>query len=62
MAIAFFQWLTFDYPDINPFYPGAILMPGVMSTILNWLFVCILLTIGWGIFTQGKFKLNEKGK
>jgi hypothetical protein len=24
IAAAFMQWLTFDYPDINPFWPGAI--------------------------------------
>ena len=59
MLLAFLQWITFDYPDVNPFRPGAIFAPGMISQIFNWFFVCILGTIGWGFFTVGKFKLEE---
>lgn len=60
MAAAFIQWLTFDYPDVNPFWPGAIFVPGVLSQVLNWLIVCILATVGWGFFTLGQFKLRAR--
>lgn len=53
MAAAALQWLTFDYPNVNPFWPGAIFAPGVLSQVLNWVVVCVLATIGWGLFTLG---------
>lgn len=58
MAAAVLQWLTFNYPDINPFWPGAVFASGLLSQVLNWLLVCVLATIGWGFFTYGKFKLK----
>jgi len=60
MSAAFLQWLTFDYPDINPFWPGAIFVPGVLSQVLNWLIICILAAVGWGFFTLGTFKLGAR--
>jgi len=60
IAAAFIQWITFDYPDINPFWPGAIFVPGMLSQVLNWLIVCILATIGWGFFTLWQFKLGAR--
>ena len=59
MVAAFLQWLTFDYPDVNPFRPGAIFAPGMLSQVLNWLLVCVLAIVGWGLFTFGKFKLER---
>jgi hypothetical protein len=43
---AFLQWLTYAYPDINPFAPGAILMPGMLSPLFNWILVCLLGSTG----------------
>ena len=59
MAAAFLQWLTFDYPNVNPFGLGTIFAPGMLSQVLNWLLVCILATVGWEIFTFGKFRLEQ---
>jgi len=59
LLLAFIQWLTFGYPDVNPFWPGAIFAPGLISQFFNWIFVCILGAIGWGFFTLGKFKLEK---
>ena len=60
MAAAFLQWLTFDYPDVNPFGGVTIFTPGIISQVLNWVLVCVLAVIGWGFFTYGKFRLNEQ--
>lgn len=54
MLLAFLQWLTFDYPDVNPFWPGAIFSLGMVSQFLNWIIVSIVGGIGWAIFTYGK--------
>ena len=35
MSLAVWQWLTFDYPDINPMRLGGIFVPGVLSQVLN---------------------------
>jgi heme A synthase len=59
LAAAFLQWVTFDYPDVNPFRPGAIFAPGMLSQVLNWLLVCVLGTIGWGFLTLWKFRLGS---
>lgn len=59
MAAAFLQWLTFDYPDINPFGGVTIFTPGAISQVLNWALVCVLATVGWGFFTYGRFRLKE---
>ena len=60
MIAAFIQWWTFDYPDVNPFWPGAMFAPGMFSQAVNWLVVCLLATAGWGVFTLGKFKLERR--
>ena len=60
MVAAFLQWLTFDYPDFDPFWPVAIFVPGVLSQVLNWLIVCILAVVGWGFFTLWTFKLGAR--
>lgn len=62
MVAALLQWLTFDYPNVNPFFPGAIFAAGMLSQVLNWVLVCILATIGWGFFTLGKFKLEDRSE
>jgi len=62
MLLAFLQWITFDYPDVNPFWPGAIFAPGTLSQILNWLVVCVIGAIGWGFFTYGKGSSEEKNE
>ena len=54
MAAAFLQWITFDYPDVNPFWPGAIFVPGVASQFLNWIIVSIIGSAGYALFFYGK--------
>lgn len=46
-AFAVVQWITYDYPDVNPFFPGAILAPGMFGQFLNYLIVVALGTIGF---------------
>lgn len=60
MVLAFLQWVTFDYPDLNPFWPGAIFNPGMLFQFFNWLIVCILGASGWALFSVGKLKPNSK--
>jgi hypothetical protein len=62
LAAALLQWLTFDYPDMNPFGGVTIFTPGAISQVFNWVFVVVLATIGWGFFTYGKFRLREPPK
>lgn len=52
MTLAFLQWITFEYPDVNPLWPGAILAPGMLSQILNWLVVCVTGASGWFLFQE----------
>lgn len=46
IAAAFLQWVTYEYPDINLFAPGAIFSPGMLSQPFNWILVCLLGTTG----------------
>jgi hypothetical protein len=50
LAFAFAQWITFDYPDVNPFYPGAIFAPGMIGQLVNYLIVCGLAGIGLALW------------
>ena len=59
MAVAFLQWITFSYPDVNPFWPGAIFVPGMLSQVLNWVVVAVLGTAGWGLFTFGHSRASK---
>jgi len=59
MILALLQWITFDYPDVNPFWPGSIFASGMITQFFNWILVCILGAIGWGFFTLGKFNLKD---
>ncbi len=61
MFLAFLQWITFDYPDVNPFWPGAIFSPGVVSQFLNWILVCTLGASGWLLFSYGSGKSAAQG-
>lgn len=54
MLLAFLQWLTFDYPDVNPFWPGAIFASGVISQVFNWVIVCVIGACGFGLFSWGR--------
>lgn len=53
IALAFFQWATFDYPDVNPFWPGAIFTTGIIAQLINWLIVCVLAGAGFILFSMG---------
>lgn len=53
VLLAFLQWITFDYPDVNPFWPGAIFAPGIFSQFLNWILVSILGAFGWLLLSYG---------
>lgn len=46
IAAAFLQWVTYEYPDINPLAPAAIFAPGMLSQPFNWILVCLLGTTG----------------
>ncbi len=59
MVFSFFQWITFDYPDINPFWHGAIWQTGIETEIINWIVVSLLSVVGYGLFTLGKFGLDK---
>lgn len=54
MLLAFLQWATFDYPDMNPFWPGLIFSPGAISQVLNWLVVAVLGATGYGLYSAGR--------
>ena len=60
MVLAFLQWITFDYPDVNPFWPGAIFAPGMLSQILNWLLVSVIGAVGLMLFSFGKVPTESK--
>lgn len=53
-VMAFLQWITFEYPDVNPYAVGAIFAPGMLSQMLNWGFVCILGAIGGLFWSLGR--------
>ena len=53
LALAFFQWLTFDYPNVNPFFPGAILAPGMLSQVFNSMLVGAIAAAGILMFRLG---------
>ncbi len=36
LVVALLQWVTYEYPDINPFRPGAIFAPGMLSQLFNF--------------------------
>lgn len=62
ILLAFLQWITFDYPDVNPFWPGAIFVPGMLSQVLNWGIVVVLGAAGWTLFTIGRLRSSQKDK
>lgn len=62
MAVAFLQWITFDYPDVNPFWPGAVFAPGMLSQFVNWIIVCAIAAIGLLIFRAGGDDSRHNGK
>ncbi|MDE3756780.1 hypothetical protein I7G60_01445 [Sinorhizobium meliloti] len=56
IVAAVFQWVSFDYPDVNPFWPGAVFTAGTIGQVINWLIVCILAVIGIGFWKSWKFQ------
>ncbi|WLQ14340.1 hypothetical protein O5O45_00095 [Hahella aquimaris] len=42
MSLAFAQWITFDYPDVNPFLSWAIFAPGMLSQFVSGIVVCVI--------------------
>ncbi|OZG71772.1 hypothetical protein BTA51_19240 [Hahella sp. CCB-MM4] len=59
MGLAFAQWITFDYPDVNPFWSGAIFAPGMLSQFVNWIVVCVIGASGWGLFQYGRSRSSN---
>jgi hypothetical protein len=59
VVAAVFQWLTFDYPDVNPLWPGAVFAPGMISQVVNWIVVCVLGGTGCALITVGKSKTSR---
>lgn len=43
-------WAAYNYPDVNPFWPGAVLYPGTVGMVINWIIVCIVAGIGVGFW------------
>ena len=62
MVFSFFQWMTFDYPDTNPFWHGAIWQMGIETETINLIFISLLSVVGYGLFTLGKFGLDKFSK
>ncbi|PBB16544.1 hypothetical protein [Mesorhizobium sp. WSM4313] len=60
IVAAVLQWATFDYPDINPFAPGAILAAGMLSQLFNWILVCLLGTTGVVLIGFGRSWRQQK--
>lgn len=56
IAAAVVQWATFEYPDANPIWPGAIFTPGIGSQVLNWLVVSTIGGVGVGLISLGRSK------
>ena len=56
LLLAFIQWITYDYPDMNPFWPGLFFDPATVSQVINWGVVAVLGATGWGIFRAGNAK------
>ena len=61
MILAFLQWITFDYPDVNP-WTANILTPGIPAQLLNWLLVCMLGAIGGILFHFGRSGTRDNRK
>lgn len=62
IVAAVFQWVSFDYPDTTPFWPGAVFTPGTIGQVINWLVVCILAVIGTGFWNGAKLLGRTKGR
>ena len=60
IVLAILQWVSFDYPDVNPFIPGAIFAPGMLSQLVNFAIVVGLASIGIGFFKLAN--LLKKGR
>lgn len=61
IVLAILQWATFDYPNINPFVPGAIFAPGMLSQLVNFAIVIGLVGIGIGFFWLSNFIRKDQG-
>ena len=64
MVLAFLQWITYSYPEINitSFGGGGILAVGLIESIglfVNWLLVCVLGASGWGLFSWARKKPKD---
>ena len=53
VVLAFFQWLTFDYPDANPLTTFGINIFDYIGQALNWLLVVIMGSFGALCFALG---------
>lgn len=56
ILLSLFIWATYSYPDVNPFWPGAVLHSGTFGMMINWVIVCIVAGIGVGFWKgSGKY-------
>ena len=53
-AIAFLQWITFTYPEVNPLYPGGLFTPGMLDNNINIVVVVALAGIGLLLWNAAK--------
>ena len=60
IVAAIIQWITYDYPDVNPFSIGAGFAPGIFGQVVNWLLIAVLAGLGWGFFTGFRFTLKSE--
>ena len=56
MVAAFLQWITFDYPNVSPWWPGAAFAPGMGAQVVNWGIVGVLGGVGVCCFKLGSSK------
>ena len=55
MVAAFVVCISYDYPNVSPFAPGAVFAPSMIGQGLNW---CLLAAGGYFLFTLGKKTSN----
>jgi len=58
MLLALIVYLSGQFDSGSSPWAVSIFTPGAIGSMLNWLFVAILATIGWGFFTCWKFSLK----
>ena len=56
LAAAVPQWISYEYPDTAPFWPGVAFAPGMIGQVVHWIIVCILATTGVGFWKSWQIR------